>query len=153
MDIPFARKTLEFIELHREDGAFNMSHWARRNPPKRDAQGRFTAEDGDFCRTSACIAGQAVLLDPQFKKLEWVTDRRGQFADNTILQDGTSVDIETRGRQLLGLSENITNSLFYIDDEEAVDALRMLIERVDAGQDPDAAYEDIMADLRILGED
>jgi len=147
MDIPFARKTLEYIEAHRSDGVFDMGHWARKIPAKRDTQGRFTSQDEDFCNTAACIAGHAVLLDPQFKKLEWLRDFNGTFANRAILQDGTAVDIEDHGRELLGISTRVSNSLFFLEDDEAVEALRQLIERVDAGEDPDTAYQEIADNL------
>src|SRR6266404_2411434 len=100
--IPFARKVLEYAQEEHEGYTFDMGvFWA-------------TSMSGmSGCNTSACLAGTAVLLDPEVQIVGgWP---RG-------------VQIPERAMQLLGLDIHEAVALFYTTDTAALSMLQALIE-------------------------
>lgn len=107
LDIPYARKVLEHLIAHPEE--HNQGHFGYRTP----------------CGTTACIAGTAVLFDAA-TKVGWTDlSRPGNSSLFTIvLVDNGLMDLNCRAAELLGLSEEDANVLFY--DFNARSALQRL---------------------------
>ena len=118
LDIPFARKVLEHLLAH----------------PEEHSQNYFGVQQS--CGTTACIAGTAVLMDPESIPT-WSTS----FVSSEVTQmthvvvDGTSMDVEDRAAQLLGLDFVDTNKLFYnFNDAAALDLFASYIDQAEAAQ-------------------
>lgn len=118
LDISFARKVLEYLITH----------------PEEHSQNYFGVQQA--CGTTACIAGTAVLMDPESAAV-WSTERmpKGVMTMVGVHVRGTLMDVEERAAQLLGLDFVDTNSLFYcFNDSEALDLMASYINQAEAAQ-------------------
>lgn len=113
LDIPFARKVLEHLIAH----------------PEEHRQANFGMRTA--CGTTACIAGTAVLMDPD-TQVQWTSDGAMTYA----VQVGEDlVDITDRAAALLGLDFDDANRLFYIfGNMESLKFLSQLIEQAEVEQ-------------------
>lgn len=159
MDVAYCRKVLESVRDARKKSKrhFDMGSWLYQIKPGQ-LEARGVEEIGDFCGTSACLAGQAVLLDSELATINWNhkdemyigpdADRvQGSEASTITLRDGRVVEIEERGAELMGLEE--AQGLFYMDnDDEALKALEILIDKVDSGMSEDQAWDLTCTEIR-----
>lgn len=107
--IPFARKVLEYAQQEHDGYTFDMSvFWT-------------TSMSG--CHTSACLAGTAVLLDPEVQIINgWPRCR-----SKNNLREG----IPERAMELMGLNIHEAVALFYTSNTEALTMLQKLIEEAE----------------------
>lgn len=112
MNLPFARKVLEHLIAHPEEHC--QSYFGVQTP----------------CRTTACIAGTAILMDPE-SKITWRQYSTGMQMESVAV-DGKFIGIDDRAAQLLGLSLIESTKLFYTYDNEA--ALRILASYVEESE-------------------
>lgn len=121
LDIAFARKVLEHLIAHPEEHSQNYFGMQR------------------ACGTTACIAGTAVIMDPQSTAV-WasVISMTCGFVGKqmtSVWVDGESMDVEHRAAQLLGLDFVDTNKLFYcFNDAEALGLLASYIQQAEIEQ-------------------
>src|SRR5690349_13089746 len=109
-DIAFVRKVLEFVEnehsdFKHEQGLFVMTPEIAKHQLRRDGavfmadgdeMGEFEARFGVDCKTAACIAGTACLLDPDV-----TIDHDGE-----PVVDGKVVRWDDHAQKLLGLPDD-----------------------------------------------
>lgn len=111
LNIPFARKVVEYIEAH----------------PDEHEQATFAKRAINGCGTTACIAGHALLLSGEYDlTAEW--DFAGEF-DFIQKSTGEIVVASDHAQALLGVDEVQQETLFFTlqDEDEALDFLRELI--------------------------
>jgi hypothetical protein len=116
LDIAYARKVLEHLIAH----------------PEEHSQNYFGMQEA--CGTTACIAGTAVLMDPE-STVTWSSANMPYGAQQmtNVVVDGTSMDEEDRARSLLGLDWVDANTLFYnFNDVEALGLLASYIDQAEA---------------------
>jgi hypothetical protein len=118
MNIELAEKVLEFARAEHKDFEHD--------------QEIFIAGDvfqGKVCKTRACIAGTAVYLSPGFQlKVEG-----GGYVE-MVDKDGHPVDCEYKGRELLDLTVDQADDVFFcMDNEQALQRLEDLIDEAKAG--------------------
>ena len=113
LDIPYARKVLEHLIAHPDEH-------------RQTSYGYRTA-----CGTTACIAGTAVLFDPD-TAVYWCSD--GMMSGD-VRVGGQDMDVDDRAAQLLGFNDYDANRLFYcMNDELALDQLAAFIEEAEKVQ-------------------
>lgn len=119
MDAVLGRKVLDHVVAHRDQ--FDMGSWGYTN---------------SVCGTSACLAGWAMLLSG------YTLDEN----DDTFHRpDGVRVrDEGSEAQQLLGLTDterygqgDIDESLFTLDEDEAISCFRALVETAEAAERAD----------------
>lgn len=90
LNIPYARKVLEHLIAHPEE--HRQAHYG----------------DRTACGTTACIAGTAIMMDPNCT-IQWAIN--GLMAPPLI--HGFEVDMDMHAAKLLGLTPNDATQLFY----------------------------------------
>lgn len=102
LDIPMARKVLEFLQIEHEDF-------------KHD-QGPYYSKSMDgFCGTSACVAGTAVMLCPEAEIVSLLKESEEDFE---VDLRGVRTGWREAGRDILGLTDKQSDSLFYCAYED-----------------------------------
>jgi hypothetical protein len=130
MDIPFARKVLEFVEIEHEDIVHKQRsfYWT---PAMENAYTDAYGERSGYlneCKTAACIAGTACLLAPN---VEFVIDG----CDARVWMDGEQSNWLLTGQRLLGITSEMAESLFWnMNDRAAVEQLRTMITEAEAAE-------------------
>jgi len=80
---------------------------------------------GDICDTTRCVAGWAIVRSyPNAQGLKAAAEIH--YKDSTTM--GAEGDYFTAGMELLGLSEEEAENLFYLDESSAVEALEYILE-------------------------
>jgi len=116
LNLPLAEAVLEQVTAH----------------PEMHDQNCYGIRRG--CNTTQCIAGWAVVLSPDAEAV-WSGSLIAKGVDvleavKMLSGDGYAftVDVASAGSQLLGLTEDEADELFFsFDDDHAVDYLRELI--------------------------
>lgn len=126
VDILFVRKVLEFVEnehsdfKHEQSTFFMTPELAETMMPHGvifvdEKATTFPQAYGQNCKTAACIAGTACMLDPDTTFT----------ASGTPQVNGQDVVWDQRAAQLLGLDLATANSIFWeMDEQDAIDKLR-----------------------------
>lgn len=132
LDIPFARKVLDYARQEHDDFNFDMSHWYMR--------ASWIGTGGQrHCGTAACLAGTAVFLHPEVA---------GQIRHDNLPMfsyQGKIRHPSYLGQELLGLTdedyldEDGSPLIFYMDNRQALDTLERYITEAEAREA--ASYE------------
>lgn len=117
MDIPFARKVLEFAEQNHDDFRYNQSIWYNPNYTTYsgeiaiDTSGEQTAMlQSTWCGTSACLAGIACILSPEAT----INPERMTVTVN----NGQPTRFDQAAKELIGLTEDQAFSIFHVCNED-----------------------------------
>ena len=128
MDIPFARKVLEFVEIEHDDTVHRQKtfYWS----PAMEESWRFRYRLPSYydqgCKTAACICGTAVMLSPN-------AEIAVEYTSAVVMFDGRMSCWTVAGKQLLGITDDQAQVLFYeMDDKKAIGILRDYIEQAEA---------------------
>lgn len=127
MDIEFAREVLNHISKH------PLQHCQLTWGMRQNAWGI-----GEYCGTSACLAGTAVLLDPTVTPV-WTdcTDTIAQYMKGVQLNDDPDnmMDVEDWAAQRLGLDPEMAHKLFHCrESAHARNFLAALIAQAEVAQ-------------------
>lgn len=127
LDIPFTRKVLEFVEnthpdfVHEQAAFFMTPEIASRTGlylQGMDSSLTFREQFGADCKTAACIAGTACMLDPDTD-----FDKSG-----CPTVGGESVNWSHRAADLMGLDRGDASELFWeMDEQVAIARLRGIL--------------------------
>lgn len=121
LDIPLARKVLEYARAEHEDFKFHMGTWF-------DPISKWVDSTGvSRCGTAACLAGAACYLHPEVTVLGW----------NNFQYQGKNYSAMRLGEILLGLQDfphdvNGDPEIFFGSNEEALRSLQDYIEAAEA---------------------
>lgn len=125
LDIPFARKVLEYAQKEHDDFKFRMAGWIDTNAHWLDESGQ------SRCGTAACLAGTAAWIHPDVTP---PTDPWGEY----FTYQGSARHVSGLGKELLGLTEGKyldddgDPEVFYMNDEEALETLGRYITEAEA---------------------
>lgn len=131
LNIPLARKVLEFVETEHEGFQHNQriffmtpgmwELWGLAHPSAITGEDRSV----DRCGTTACIAGTACMLDPDTEV--------GISSDGVYIVNGKMAHWDRHAAKLLGLDDRQRADLFFTFNESvAIRMLRGYIETAEA---------------------
>jgi hypothetical protein len=83
------------------------------------------------CGTKHCIAGWAVILDPD-TDVTWFEGSGGRYMNTLVHVHDETIDISRRAADLLGLDQYSDHIFFEMDDSAALDMFRRWIEEAEA---------------------
>jgi hypothetical protein len=140
-NIPLMRKIIEHIETAPE--TWKQSSWAYVEDPlglpeasnevDREVYESWGYEDTvrvadpNLCGTALCIAGHAVNMDT---KVVFLVDDTGSASLAQEVATGEVFDIETRARELLGLTANEASMLF--DGDNSLNAIKDVVDEFES---------------------
>jgi hypothetical protein len=117
LDIPFARKVLEFAQAEHTDFTHNQ----------RCVFFTDVDDSGHVCGTTACLAGIATMLAPNVEVIGWVGQQDFMFS-----VDGRQMGWMQAGAKLMGLSSLQASSLFTcLEDSQALRILEFYIKKAE----------------------